>query len=147
CHRVTDDGALILLHLRQGQYNAGSCQKEADMNEVANPSHVTQELDHLAEVAEDILQRAQAAGATAAEVTASVASGLDVSVRLGELEAVERNRDRGFALTVYFDQRKGSASTADLAPTSIAATVAQACAIAKYTEADPCSGLADAARM
>jgi PmbA protein len=48
---------------------------------------------------------------------------------------------------VYFGQRKGSASTADLHPDSIQATLDQACAIARYTEADPGAGLADAARM
>jgi PmbA protein len=48
---------------------------------------------------------------------------------------------------VYFGQRKGSASTADLHPDSLQATLDQACAIARHTEADPAAGLADAARM
>jgi PmbA protein len=105
------------------------------------------ELDRLANLAEDVIRRARAAGASQAEVSASVSTGLSVNVRLGEVETVERNRDRGFGLTVYFGQRKGSASTADLKPTSVEATLAQACAIARYTEPDPCAGLADAARM
>jgi PmbA protein len=105
------------------------------------------ELDRLAELAEDVIRRARAAGASQAEVSASVASGLSVNVRLGEVETVERNRDRGFGLTVYFGQRKGSASTADLKPASVEATLAQACAIARYTEPDPCAGLADATLM
>lgn len=105
------------------------------------------ELDRLAELAEDVVRRARAAGASAAEVAASVSEGLSVNVRMGEVETVERNRDRAFGLTVYFGQRKGNASTADLKPESIEATLAQACAIARYTEADPCAGLADAALM
>ncbi|ODU93091.1 MAG: metalloprotease PmbA [Lysobacterales bacterium 66-474] len=105
------------------------------------------ELDRLAELAEDVIRRTRAAGASQAEVSASVGTGLAVNVRMGEVETVERNRDRGFGLTVYFDQRKGSASTADLKPASIEATIAQACAIARYTEPDPCAGLADAALM
>ena len=105
------------------------------------------ELDRLAELAGDVLRRARAAGASQAEVSASVSTGLSVNVRLGEVETVERNRDRGFGLTVYFGQRKGSASTADLKPASIEATLAQACAIARCTEPDPCAGLADAALM
>ena len=105
------------------------------------------ELDRLAELAQDVVRRAQAAGASQAEVSASVSTGLSVNVRLGEVETVERNRDRGFALTVYFGQRKGNASTADLKPASIEATIGQACAIARYTEPDPCAGLADADRM
>jgi PmbA protein len=107
----------------------------------------TSELDRLAGLAEDVIHRARAAGASQAEVAASIATGLSVNVRLGEVETVEHTRDRGFGLTVYFGQRKGSASTADLNPDSIQATLDQACAIARYTEADPAAGLADAARM
>lgn len=107
----------------------------------------TAELDRLTELAEDVIRRTRAAGASQAEVSASVGTGLSVNVRLGEVETVERNRDRGFGLTVYFGQRKGSASTADLKPASIESTIAQACAIARYTEPDPCAGLADAALM
>lgn len=106
-----------------------------------------QELDRLAELAVDVIRRARAAGASQAEVSASVSTGLSVNVRLGEVETVERNRDRGFGLTVYFGQRKGSASTADLKPESVEATLVQACAIARYTEADPCAGLADPALL
>ena len=106
-----------------------------------------EELDRLSELAEDVIRRARAAGASHAEVAASIDSGLSVNVRLGEVETVEHTRDRGFGLTVYFGQRKGSASTADLHPDSIQATLDQACAIARYTEADPASGLADASRM
>ncbi|HJU25566.1 MAG TPA: metalloprotease PmbA [Rhodanobacteraceae bacterium] len=105
------------------------------------------ELDRLASLSEDVIRRARAARASQAEVSASVETGLSVTVRLGDVETVERTRDRGFGLTVYFGQRKGSASTADLKPESVEATIAQACAIARYTEEDPCAGLADAERM
>jgi PmbA protein len=105
------------------------------------------ELDRLAELAEDVIRRARSAGASQAEVAATIDLGLNVNVRLGEVETVEHTRDRGFGLTVYFGQRKGSASTADLHPDSIQATLDQACAIARYTEADPAAGLADASRM
>ena len=70
------------------------------------------ELDRLAQLAEDVIRRARAAGASQAEVAASIDTGLNVNVRLGEVETVEHTRDRGFGLTVYFGQRKGSASTA-----------------------------------
>ncbi|WP_425598264.1 metalloprotease PmbA [Dyella amyloliquefaciens] len=106
-----------------------------------------EELDRLAQLAEDVIRRARAAGASQAEVAASVDTGLNVNVRLGEVETVEHTRDRGFGLTVYFGKRKGSASTADLNPDSIQATLDQACAIARYTEEDQAAGLADAERM
>jgi PmbA protein len=105
------------------------------------------DLDRLATLAEDVIRRARVAGASQAEVSASIEAGLSVNVRLGEVDTVEHTRDRGFGLTVYFGQRKGSASTADLNPDSIQATLDQACAIARYTEPDPAAGLAPAARM
>jgi PmbA protein len=105
------------------------------------------QLDRLASLAEDVIRSCRAAGASEAEVGASVDTGLNVNVRLGEVETIEHNRDRGFGVTVYFGKRKGSASTADLQPDSIAKTIEQACAIAKYTEEDAYTGLADPARL
>lgn len=116
-------------------------------HERSHPDLAGHEVDRLAELAEDVIRRARTAGASQAEVSASISTGLSVNVRLGEVETVEHTRDRGFGLTVYFGQRKGSASTADLHPDSLQATIDQACAIARYTEADPDAGLADAARM
>jgi PmbA protein len=105
------------------------------------------QLDRLANLAEDVIRRCRAAGASEAEVGASVDLGLNVNVRLGEVETIEHTRDRAFGVTVYFGKRKGSASTADLQPDSIEKTIEQACAIAKFTEDDPYTGLADPARL
>ncbi len=104
-------------------------------------------LERLAATAQQLLERCRAQGATQAEVACSEEHGLNVSVRMGEVETVESTRDRGLAVTVYFGQRKGSASTADLHAHSLDATVAQACAIACHTEDDPAAGLADAELM
>ena len=104
-------------------------------------------LERLAEISQRLLARARALGASQAEVSCSEERGLNVSVRLGEVETVESTRDRGIGVTVYFGQRKGSASTADLHESSLEATVAQACAIARHTEDDPAAGLADAHLM
>jgi len=106
-----------------------------------------QRLEQLADISQQLLARARALGASQAEVSCSEERGLDVNVRLGEVETVESTRDRGIAVTVYFGQRKGSASTADLQPASLEATVAQACAIARHTEDDEAAGLADPALM
>lgn len=104
-------------------------------------------LARLSVVARQLLERARAAGASQCEVVCNEDAGLNVNVRMGEVETVEATRDRGVGITVYFGQRKGNASTADVREDSLAATVAQACAIARHTEEDPCAGLADAALM
>ena len=114
---------------------------------IANQDASLAELDRLAELSRDVIRRCIAAGASEAEVGASVDTGLSASVRLGETETIEHTRDRSFAVTVYFGKRKGSASTADLKSESIDQTIEQACAIARFTEEDPASGLADRARM
>jgi PmbA protein len=104
-------------------------------------------LARLSDTAREVLRLCAAKGAGQAEVALNEDRGLAVNVRVGEVETVERTRDRGVAVTVYFGKRKGSASTADLQPASLVATVEQACAIARFTEKDPAAGLADAERM
>jgi len=89
------------------------------------------------------LEEAQRQGASQCEVDASVSRGLSVSVRLGEVDTVEYQRDRGLAVTVYFGKRKGSASTADLGRSAVLETVAKACAIARYTAEDAYAGLVE----
>jgi len=105
------------------------------------------DLGRLQEISADVLRRCKAAGASEADVAATIDTGLSVNVRLGEVETIEHTRDRGVALTVWFGKRKGSASTADLDPASIAQTVEHACAIARHTEDDPANGLADPALL
>jgi PmbA protein len=90
------------------------------------------------------LEEAKALGASQAEAAVSMDVGLSVSVRLGEVETVEYQRDRGMGVTVYFGTRKGTASTADLGAAALRETVAKACSIARFTAEDPCAGLADA---
>lgn len=89
------------------------------------------------------LDQARAGGATQAEVAVSVDTGLGVTVRLGEVETLEYQRDRGLGVTVYVGKRKGSASTADLNAAAIRETVEKACSIARFTAADEFAGLAD----
>ncbi|MDQ3289265.1 MAG: metalloprotease PmbA [Pseudomonadota bacterium] len=101
----------------------------------------------LAGLSQRLLERCRELGADQAEVSCSEETGLNVNVRMGQVETVESHRDRGISVTVYFDKRKGSASTADLQEGSLNATVEQACAIARFTEADYAAGLADPALM
>ncbi|HIO13870.1 MAG TPA: metalloprotease PmbA, partial [Chromatiales bacterium] len=91
-----------------------------------------------------VLDEAKAQGATSSEAGISCESGFSTTVRLGDVETVEHHRDRGMGVTVYFGQRKGSASTSDLSAGALRDAVRAACDIAKYTSEDECAGLADA---
>lgn len=99
--------------------------------------------EKLKTIVNDLLQEAKTQGASAAEAGLSVESGLSVTVRMGDVETIEHNRDKGLGITVYFGQRKGTSSTSDFSLKAIKETVKAACDIAKYTEDDPYAGLPD----
>ena len=105
------------------------------------------EHEQLEQLAAATVSAAKKAGASQSEVAANFETGLSISVRMGEVETLEYQRDRGLGLTVYFGKRKGSASTTDFSSHAVQATVDAACAIAKQTAEDQFSGLADAALM
>ena len=111
----------------------------------SNPLRLAPE--DLESIIERALEEARTRGASQAEAAVSQDTGLSVGVRLGEVETLEHQRDRSMGITVYFGQRKGSASTADFSPDAVRATVAKACSIARFTAEDACAGLADAALM
>ncbi|KRW57476.1 metalloprotease PmbA [Pseudomonas sp. TTU2014-080ASC] len=106
-----------------------------------------QAVPQLQEQVERILAEAKKQGATACEVAVSAGQGLSTSVRQGEVETVEFNRDQGFGITLYVGQRKGSASTSATGEAAIRETVAAALAIAKHASEDECAGLADSGLM
>jgi len=89
------------------------------------------------------LEHARSLGATDAGAEASEGCGLSVSVRKGELETVERNRDKSLGITVYVGSQRGNASTSDFSRPAIERTVQAAYDIARFTAKDPVAGLPD----
>ncbi len=114
------------------------------MPEVASFSYAFSTLQQLAE---DVLKHARDKGATACEVDVSEGFGQSVGVRCDEVETIEFNRDKGIGISVYAGQRKGYASTSDFSPQALRETVEAALNIARFTAADDCAGLADAALL
>lgn len=96
---------------------------------------------------EQVLADAKRQGATSCDVDVSEGVGQNVSVRLGEVETIEYNRDKGVGITVYLGQRKGHASTSDFSAEALSQTVSAALAIARYTAEDDAAGLADPTRL
>lgn len=101
----------------------------------------------LQEIAADILKFAQAGGASACETDVSEGFGQSVTVRKGDVDTIEYNRDKGVGVTVYVGQKRGYASTSDFSREALRKTVEAALSIARFTAEDPCAGLADAALM
>ncbi len=89
------------------------------------------------------LEDAARQGATMAEVSIGQGQGMSVTVRKGEIETVEHNRDKSIGITVFFGHKSGNASSTDFSESAIRASVKSACNIARYTEEDPFNGLAD----
>jgi PmbA protein len=113
----------------------------------APASRFSHRFETLQELARDVLVYAAKQGASACEVDVSDGFGQSVTVRCGEVETIEYNRDKSIAVSVYLDQRKGQASTSDFSPTALRETVDAALNIARFTAADPCAGLPDASLL
>ena len=96
------------------------------------------------EYVEAALKLAKSIGASDAAVEVSEGVGLSVSVRKGQVETIERNRDKSMGITVYVGQRRGNASTSDFSPEALAQTVRAAHDIARFTAEDAAAGLPDA---
>lgn len=92
---------------------------------------------------ERALQLAREVGASDAAAEVSEGQGLSVSARLGQLENVERNRDKSLGVSLYIGQRRGHASTSDFSDAALRRTVQAAYDIARFTAEDPAAGLPD----
>lgn len=97
----------------------------------------------LRDIAASILEYAKTRGATSAESEVSEGFGQTVTVRRGEVETIEYNRDKGIGVTTYVGQKRGHASSSDFSPQAVRDMVDAALSIAGFTAPDDCAGLAD----
>ena len=107
-------------------------------------SRFSHSADTLRQIAQDLIQYARKQGASACAAEVSDGFGQAVSVRQGEVETIEYNRDKGLGITVYIGQQRGSASTSDFSAQAVRDTVDAALNIARFTAIDDCAGLPDA---
>jgi PmbA protein len=112
--------------------------------QVSSTLRFSHSADSLRNIAQNMLDYAKQRGASAASAEVSVGFGQGVTVRQGEVETIEYNRDKGLGITVYLGQQRGNASTSDFSPQAVRDTVDAALSIARYTAKDDCSGLPDA---
>ncbi|HYH43873.1 MAG TPA: DNA gyrase modulator, partial [Burkholderiales bacterium] len=99
--------------------------------------------DQLRDLTSLVLDYAKTRGATSAECEVSEGFGQTVTVRRGEVETIEYNRDKGIGVTVYVGQQRGHASSSDFSEQAVRDSVDAALSIASFTAPDDCSGLAD----
>jgi PmbA protein len=94
-------------------------------------------------LAERVVARAVAVGATAADAFAAESDAFSVQVRKGEVETTTGARDKGLGLRVFHGARSATASTSDLSPESVERFVAATVGLARLTQEDPYAGLPD----
>ena len=95
----------------------------------------------------DVVAAALAAGADAAEAVGAERRSLSISVRLGELEEVEREESRDLGLRVFVGQRHATVSGSDISAEARGKLVERAVAMARLAPEDPYAGLADPDRL
>lgn len=103
--------------------------------------------DELVAIIDTVLKKAKTLGATAAEADIGAGAGLSANVRMGEIDKLEFERDKGLSVTLYVNGQKGSASTSDFSPAALEKTVTAAHSIASYASHDKYAGLVDASEM
>ena len=94
----------------------------------------------------DLIARARAAGADAADAVLVSGTSLSVQRRLGQTEHVERAEGRDLGLRVFLGQQVAIVSATTVDPSSFDDLVDRALAMARVVPADPFAGLADTAR-
>jgi PmbA protein len=95
-------------------------------------------------LAADVVAQAMKAGASDAEAVVREGDEFSVNVRMGQVETLKESGSRGLGLRVFLGKKSASASTSDLTTAGIRQLVEGALALAKVTEEDPFTGLADA---
>ncbi len=132
--------AFIQFHLVDACHDVKGKIKTMAQEFFAEIAAKRQELEQAAQLA---VQLARQAGADECEAVIGAARGIEVSTRHQSVENVEFNQDRSLGVVVFKGKRRGSASTTDLSPSSIAESINAALGLARDTDPDPYAGLCD----
>src|ERR1700721_2255728 len=101
----------------------------------------------LREVAQDIVARAMAGGATAAECVVREGDEFSTLVRLGQVETLKESGSKSIGVRVFFGQRAASTYSSDFSKAGLDRMVTSALALAKITSEDPFGGIPDASQL
>jgi PmbA protein len=93
-------------------------------------------------IAESLVERAVAAGATAADAICAADRSSQVQVRHGELEKVGRAEGEEVGLRLFVGQRSATVASSDLSDEVLGELVGRCLAMAREAPEDPFAGLA-----
>src|SRR5687768_6841941 len=94
------------------------------------------------DIVEQLVARATAAGADAADAIYVASRSTSVEVRLRELEEVSRSEDEEVGLRLFLGTRSATVSSSELSQASLEALVSRGLAMAAEAPEDPYAGLA-----
>jgi PmbA protein len=94
-------------------------------------------------LAQGVVKRALAAGATDAECTIAEGDEFSANVRMREVESLKEAGSRGAGLRILIGRKTGSSYTSDLSPDGIELLLKSAIELADVTTEDPHAGLPD----
>jgi PmbA protein len=101
----------------------------------------------LKQLASDVVRRAMAGGATAAECVVREGDEFSTVVRLGQVETLKESGSRAIGVRVFFGQRAASTHSSDFSAAGIERMLKSALELAKITSEDPHAGIPDAAKL
>src|ERR1700741_2254525 len=105
-----------------------------------------QETD-LREIAQDIVARAMAGGATAAECVVREGDEFSTLVRLGQVETLKESGSKSIGVRVFFGQRAASTYSTDFSKAGLERMVKSALELSKITSEDPFGGIPEASQL
>jgi PmbA protein len=93
------------------------------------------------ELADDLLRKARASGADAADVLVGEGTAFTVTVRKGEVETLKEAGSKALGLRAFVGRRSATSYTSDFSPSALAVLVADTVDMARVTGEDPAAGL------
>ena len=107
----------------------------------------TSEKAELKEIAGDVVRRAMAGGATAAEAVVREGTEFSTVVRLGQVETLKEAGSRAIGVRVFFGQRAASTYSSDFSSAALDHMVSSALQLAKVSSEDPYAGIPEAGQL
>src|SRR5215472_13491055 len=101
----------------------------------------------LKDLAQDIVRRAMAGGASAAEAVVREGDEFSTLVRLGQVETLKEAGSKAIGVRVFFGKRAANTYSSDLSPAGIARMVNSALELAKLTSEDPFGGIPEPSQL
>src|SRR6201984_1669570 len=101
----------------------------------------------LKELAQDLVRRAMAGGATAAEAVAREGEKFSTAVRLGQVETLKESGSRAIGVRVFFGKRAASTYSSDFSRAGLDRMLKSALELAKITSEDPFGGIPEISQL